>query len=184
VKHGAMLVYTIGHSYLIELYQTGEPSRKHLPRLCWVAVVVLSPTDHDHTGNAAVRDSMRPWPLHMKANHIDQSRHLANNLVRTTRKRMKRKPANHRHLRSGNRWRLQDAKARLSEVVRQAQQRGPQRVTVHGRDAVVVVRADEFDRMRRPISGHDIVVALAASPLADVPFERLTITSRVRDVRL
>ena len=29
--------------------------------------------------------------------------------------------------RPGNRWRLQDAKARLSEVVRQAQQRGPQR---------------------------------------------------------
>ena len=39
--------------------------------------------------------------------------------------------------RKDNRWRLQDAKARLSEVVRQAQQRGPQRVTLHGRDAVV-----------------------------------------------
>ena len=54
---------------------------------------------------------------------------------------------------------------RLSEVVRQAQQRGPQRVSLHGRDAVVVVRADEFDRMRRPISGCDIVAALAKSPL-------------------
>src|SRR5216684_6118155 len=85
---------------------------------------------------------------------------------------------------SGNRWRLQDAKARLSEVVRQAQQRGPQRVTVHGRDAVVVVRADEFDRMRRPVSGRDIVAALAASPLAEVNFERVTIKSPVRDVRL
>jgi prevent-host-death family protein len=86
--------------------------------------------------------------------------------------------------RPGNRWRLQDAKARLSEVVRQAQQRGPQRVTVHGRDAVVVVRADEFDRMRRPISGRDIVAALAASPLADVNFERLSVKSPVRDMRL
>ena len=79
--------------------------------------------------------------------------------------------------RPGNRWRLQDAKARLSELVRQAQQRGPQRVTLHGRDAVVVVRADEFDRMRRPISGRDIVAALATSPLADVNFERMTIKS-------
>jgi prevent-host-death family protein len=84
----------------------------------------------------------------------------------------------------GNRWRLQDAKARLSEVVRQAQQRGPQRVTVHGRDAVVVVRADEFDRMQRPVSGRDIVAALAGSPLAEVDFERLSIKSLVRDVRL
>jgi prevent-host-death family protein len=88
------------------------------------------------------------------------------------------------HSRPGNRWRLQDAKARLSEVVRQAQQRGPQRVTLHGRDAVVVVRADEFDRMRRPISGRDIVAALATSPLADVNFERMTIASPVRDVSL
>jgi prevent-host-death family protein len=88
------------------------------------------------------------------------------------------------HSRSGNRWRLQDAKARLSEVVRQAQQRGPQRVTLHGRDAVVVVGADEFDRMRRPISGSDIVAALATSPLADVNFERVTIASPVRDVSL
>ena len=86
--------------------------------------------------------------------------------------------------RAGNRWRLQDAKAHLSEVVRQAQQRGPQRVTLHGRDAVVVVRADEFDRMRRPISGRDIVAALATSPLADVDFERMTIKSKVRDVKL
>jgi prevent-host-death family protein len=85
---------------------------------------------------------------------------------------------------SDNRWRLQDAKARLSEVVRQAQQRGPQRVTLHGRDAVVVVRADEFDRMRRPISGRDIVAALATSPLTDVNFERLTNKSPVRDISL
>jgi prevent-host-death family protein len=88
------------------------------------------------------------------------------------------------HVRIGNRWRLQDAKARLSEVVRQAQQRGPQRVTLHGRDAVVVVRADEFDRMRRPIAGRDIVAALATSPFADVDFERMTIKSKVRDVGL
>jgi prevent-host-death family protein len=84
----------------------------------------------------------------------------------------------------GNRWRLQDAKAKFSEVVRQARQRGPQRVTLHGRDAVVVVRAEDFDRMRRPVSGRDIVAALSASPLADVDFERLTVKSPVRDAGL
>ena len=79
-----------------------------------------------------------------------------------------------------NRWRLQDAKARLIEVVRQAQQR----VTLHGRDAVVVVRADEFDRIQRLISGRDIVAALAASPLAEVTIDRLSVMSAVRDVSL
>jgi len=82
------------------------------------------------------------------------------------------------------RWRLQDAKARFSEVVREAQQRGPQRVTLHGKDAVVIVGADEFDRLQRPVSGRDIVAALAASPLADVKFDRLTVKSKVRDIKL
>src|SRR3954453_13751886 len=82
------------------------------------------------------------------------------------------------------RWRLQDAKARFSEVVRDAQQRGPQRVTLHGKDAVVIVGAEEFDRLQRPLTGRDIVKALAGSPLADVPFERLSVKSKVRDIKL
>src|SRR6267142_4581173 len=82
------------------------------------------------------------------------------------------------------RWRLQDAKARFSEVVREAQQRGPQRVTLHGKDAVVIVGAAEFDRLQRPLTGRDIINALAGSPLADVPFERLSVRSKVRDIKL
>jgi prevent-host-death family protein len=82
------------------------------------------------------------------------------------------------------RWRLQDAKARFSEVVREAQQRGPQRVTLHGKDAVVIVDADEFDRLQRPVTGRDIVTALSASSLAEVKFDRLTIKSRVRNINL
>ena len=62
--------------------------------------------------------------------------------------------------------------------------RGPQRVALHGRDAAVVVSAEEFDRLQRPVSGRDIVKALSASPLRDVPFERLSVKSRVRDVTL
>jgi prevent-host-death family protein len=44
-------------------------------------------------------------------------------------------------------WQLQDAKARFSEVFRLARERGPQRVTKHGREAVVVVPAEEFERL-------------------------------------
>ena len=90
------------------------------------------------------------------------------------------KPAKSGRSHVGNRWRLEEAKAKLDEVVQQALERGPQRITLHGRDAVVVIRADEFDRMRRPVSGADIVAALAASPLGDVNFERLTVKSPVR----
>src|SRR5437870_9359183 len=43
-------------------------------------------------------------------------------------------------------WKLQDAKAHFSEVVRRAQAGSPQRVTVHGKGAVVVVSSDEYAR--------------------------------------
>lgn len=85
---------------------------------------------------------------------------------------------------AGHRWALQDAKAHLSEVVRAAQQDGPQRVTLHGRDAAVVISADEFERLQRSVSGHDIVAALAAAPLADIEIERLSMKAPVRDVEL
>ena len=44
-------------------------------------------------------------------------------------------------------WKLEDAKARFSEVVRLARERGPQRVTVRGRDAVVVLAAEDYARL-------------------------------------
>jgi prevent-host-death family protein len=45
------------------------------------------------------------------------------------------------------RWKLEDAKARFSEVVRHAREDGPQRVTVRGHDAVVVMSVEEFERL-------------------------------------
>jgi len=47
-------------------------------------------------------------------------------------------------------WQLQDAKNRLSEVVKRAKDEGPQTVTVHGQRAVVVVSAPEFDALVKP----------------------------------
>ncbi len=81
-------------------------------------------------------------------------------------------------------WCLQDAKARLSEVVRHAQTNGPQRVTLHGRDAAVIVSAEDFDRIRKPVTGLDLIAALAESPLRDVPFERASFKAPLRDVSL
>jgi prevent-host-death family protein len=47
-------------------------------------------------------------------------------------------------------WKLQDAKARFSELVRCAQTEGPQRVTVRGHQAVVVIAAEELARLLPP----------------------------------
>ena len=45
-------------------------------------------------------------------------------------------------------WSIQDAKNRFSEVV-EAARRKPQTVTKHGKPAVVVIAADEYERLRR-----------------------------------
>lgn len=44
-------------------------------------------------------------------------------------------------------WKLEDAKARFSEVVRRARNEGPQRVSVRGKDAVVVISIEEMERL-------------------------------------
>ncbi|MGH7152335.1 MAG: type II toxin-antitoxin system Phd/YefM family antitoxin [Acetobacteraceae bacterium] len=47
-------------------------------------------------------------------------------------------------------WKLHDAKARFSELVRRARTEGPQRVTVRGHDSVVVIAAEELERHLPP----------------------------------
>lgn len=44
-------------------------------------------------------------------------------------------------------WKLEDAKARFSEVVRLARSEGPQRVSVRGKDAVVIISVEELERI-------------------------------------
>lgn len=81
-------------------------------------------------------------------------------------------------------WSLQDAKAKFSEVVRLARETGPQRVTLHGRDAVVVVSAETWDRERRQRTGRRLVEVLATSPLQDIVIERANVEGPVRDIEL
>lgn len=65
-------------------------------------------------------------------------------------------------------WLLQDAKARFSELVRKVRSEGPQHVTVHGRDEVVVIAAEELRRLRGDKTGRDLIKALQASPRREV----------------
>jgi prevent-host-death family protein len=85
---------------------------------------------------------------------------------------------------AGGRWRLQDAKARFSELVRKAHSDGPQHVTLHGRDAVVVVDADEFNRLKGGRSGELLIEALQASPHRQVDIEARRSAMPVRAVKL
>jgi prevent-host-death family protein len=45
------------------------------------------------------------------------------------------------------RWKLEDAKARFSEVVRQAAIAGPQLVTVRGKEAAVIIAPDQYEQL-------------------------------------
>jgi len=46
-------------------------------------------------------------------------------------------------------WQVQEAKQRFSELVRRTLEEGPQVVTRHGQEVVVVVAADEYRRSQR-----------------------------------
>jgi antitoxin Phd len=45
------------------------------------------------------------------------------------------------------RWKLEDAKARLSEVVRLAGTAGPQLVTVRGKEAAVIIAPEQYKQL-------------------------------------
>jgi len=81
-------------------------------------------------------------------------------------------------------WVLQDAKARFSELVRRVHSDGPQHVTVHGRDEVVVITAEDFRRLQGDRTGRDLIEAIQASPHRDIELEVQRAPMPVRDVAL
>src|SRR3984885_2464943 len=85
--------------------------------------------------------------------------------------------------RSGH-WLLQDAKARFSELVRKVRSEGPQHVTVHGRDEVVVIAAEEFRRLKGSATGQALIEAMRASPHRDIEIAPRRGTMPVRDISL
>jgi len=81
-------------------------------------------------------------------------------------------------------WQLQDAKARFSEVVRRAGERGPQHVTVNGREQAVVISAADYVRLRGRPTGRELVELMRNSPLADIVIDHPKVSGPVRDVEL
>jgi prevent-host-death family protein len=79
---------------------------------------------------------------------------------------------------------FQDAKARLSEVVRRARSEGPQHVTVRGRNGVVVIAEEDFRRLKGELTGAALVAAMQASPFQEVELEPKRMPMPVRNVGL
>jgi prevent-host-death family protein len=63
-------------------------------------------------------------------------------------------------------WQLQEAKARLSEVIKKAKKEGPQSITVHGSPTAVVISSKEYDRLKHPRGS--FVAFMRKSPLYGV----------------
>jgi len=67
------------------------------------------------------------------------------------------------------RWQLQEAKNRLSAVVKRTRSEGPQAITVHGEDAAVVMSIDEYRKLTKP--PQDLASFLRESPLFAVDLD-------------
>lgn len=79
-------------------------------------------------------------------------------------------------------WQIQTAKARFSELVKQAAEEGPQEITLHGKPVAVVLSREAFERLsgggapslvefmrRSPLHGLDeLVLERDRSPTREV----------------
>lgn len=83
---------------------------------------------------------------------------------------------------SAHLWTVAEAKAKLSEVIEKAQSDGPQTITRHGRTAVVVVAADEWEKKNRRKG--NLAEFFAASPLRNSGVKIKRLPGRLRKVDL
>ncbi len=79
-------------------------------------------------------------------------------------------------------WQLQEAKARLSEVIKKAAKEGPQNITVHGESRAVVLSPEEHKRIRHPPSS--FTEFMRRSPLhgLDLDLRRKQTLTRKTDI--
>jgi len=79
-------------------------------------------------------------------------------------------------------WQLQEAKSKFSKVVREAQRTGPQVITVHGKEAAVLLSAEDYRRLtdmkgtlleffqNSPLQGLDLDIGRSRDRARDVEF--------------
>lgn len=79
-------------------------------------------------------------------------------------------------------WQLQEAKAHLSNVVREASSKGPQNITVRGKPVVVIISIQEYYKLTK--EKPPFVKFMRQSPLVGVKIDWRRNTSKCRDIKL
>ena len=69
----------------------------------------------------------------------------------------------------GNVWQLQEAKNKFSNLVDKAQDQGPQFVTKHGKESIVILSIEDYQKITKPKS--TLVNFLQSSPLAGISLD-------------
>lgn len=86
---------------------------------------------------------------------------------------------------AGESWQVQSAKARFSEVFRRARSEGPQRITRQGKEGVVMVAEEQYDRLVGKFhQPKNLVQFFRQSPLVGVDLDLERDRDAGRDVEL
>jgi antitoxin Phd len=87
--------------------------------------------------------------------------------------------------RAGHAWQIQTAKARFSEVFRLVRTEGPQRITRQGKEGVVMISDEQYDRlMLKSHQPKSIVQFFRESPLVGVKLDLERDKDMGRDIDL
>lgn len=79
-------------------------------------------------------------------------------------------------------WQLQDAKAHLSELVKNASSGKPQEITLRGKPAVVVLSTQQYEKLKQP--KQKFVNFLRQSPLIGIDISIERDKTLMRDIEL
>lgn len=82
----------------------------------------------------------------------------------------------------GNVWQLQEAKNKFSNLVDKAHNDGPQVVTKHGKESVVIIAIEDYQKLNKPTS--DLISFFKKSPLSDINLDLTRDKSSSRDIEL
>ena len=82
----------------------------------------------------------------------------------------------------GNVWQLQEAKNKFSHLVDKARLDGPQIVTKHGKESVVIIAFEDYQKLNKPTS--DLISFFKKSPLSDINLDLTRDKSSSRDIEL
>jgi len=79
-------------------------------------------------------------------------------------------------------WQLQEAKAKFSEVVKLANQEGPQEITMRGQPTAVLISLKDFEKFKE--NKPSLVSFMRSSPLRGIDLELKRDQSPARNIDL